>query len=158
MPRPSTYNRETADYVCEQLARGRSLKDICDNDEQAPSHETIRKWRRDNPDFDTQFLQARQDGVHVYVDEMREIENEIRNGRLDPAAARVILDTRKWIASKLNPRTYGDKIEATINAPGSFIGVLDALERRMKTIDSTATEEAEPEEIECKPKLVHSSD
>jgi hypothetical protein len=38
---------------------------------------------------------------------------------LDPNSRRIRVDTRKWIASKLKPKKYGDKIElgGDTNAP-----------------------------------------
>jgi hypothetical protein len=45
------------------------------------------------------------------------------------------VDARKWIASKLKPRTYGDRIDMTVR--DERISVLDALEQaqsRVKTL------------------------
>lgn len=35
----------------------------------------------------------------------------MRNGTIDASQARVEIDTRKWIASKILSKRYGDKLE-----------------------------------------------
>ena len=44
---------------------------------------------------------------------------DMRNGVIDAGMARVEIDARKWVASKLLPRRYGDKMEVdmTTNLP-----------------------------------------
>ena len=36
---------------------------------------------------------------------------DMRNGTIDASMARVEIDTRKWLASKVLPKRYGDKLE-----------------------------------------------
>lgn len=43
------------------------------------------------------------------VEEFEKIMEKVEAGTLDPQTAKVIMDGRKWIASKLFPRQYGDK-------------------------------------------------
>lgn len=43
------------------------------------------------------------------VERLESAIEEMRNGQLDPKAARVEIDARKWIASKLLPKQWGDK-------------------------------------------------
>lgn len=40
------------------------------------------------------------------------------NGEGDPKRDRLRVDTRKWLASKLKPKKYGDKVDLTHSGPG----------------------------------------
>lgn len=44
---------------------------------------------------------------------------------IDPNARRVMVDTRKWLLSKLVPKKYGDKLD--LNVSGSLTTVIEEL-------------------------------
>ena len=58
---------------------------------------------------------------------------------------RVRVDVRKWAASKLRPRAYGDRLEVAVQTPGiSILQALEAANRRVSeglTIDGEVIEE-----------------
>jgi hypothetical protein len=72
-----------------------------------PDRETVRRWRRENEEFRGQYARARVDQADSLAEEIVAIADTEK----DPAKARVRIDARKWYASKLNPKTYGDKLE-----------------------------------------------
>ncbi len=49
----------------------------------------------------------------AYKDEVgiEKLVVQTERGQIDPAAARVAIDGRKWLAGKRNPKVYGDKIQ-----------------------------------------------
>lgn len=49
---------------------------------------------------------------------------------------RMQVDARKWIASKLKPRTYGDRIDMTVR--DERISVIDALEAAKARVNGLA--------------------
>ncbi len=55
-----------------------------------------------------QYARARERQADFGADEIREIAD---NQSLDPNSRRVMVDARKWIASKLMPRVYGDRLD-----------------------------------------------
>ena len=61
---------------------------------------------------------------------------------------RVRIDVRKWAASKLRPRAYGERLEVAVQPPGiSILQALEAAHRRViedRTIDMEAMEEHAP--------------
>lgn len=62
-------------------------------------------------------LQASYSRAHVISNETR-VEDLVaiaENPTIDPQRAKNIIEVRKWIASKINPRKYGDKIEVNVN-------------------------------------------
>lgn len=115
------FDQKIADEICERLAKGQSLRKICgpERDDFIPGATTVFGWLDSIPAFAQQYARARELQAEHYADEMVEIadspnatvgatgEPEIR----DPARDRLRVDTRKWIASKLLPKKYGDKID-----------------------------------------------
>jgi hypothetical protein len=120
--RPSEYTLETADRICEQLAEGMSLRSVCKADDM-PSTVTVFKWLRTYPEFLSQYARAKEESADALADEMLDIADESErdtvideNGNARPnnewiSRSRLRVDTRKWIASKLKPKKYGDKLE-----------------------------------------------
>jgi hypothetical protein len=123
--RPSDFTQDLADRICSELAEGRSLRSVCKED-WAPETRTIFRWLRLNDEFCRQYARAKEESADSLADEIIEIaddgtndfvERQTRNGTyvaLNPEAAarsRLRVDARKWIASKLKPKKYGEKIE-----------------------------------------------
>jgi hypothetical protein len=106
MGRPSIYTQNLADNICNRLALGDSLRKICADDEM-PDLTTIMEWIRNKPDFSKQYAQAREEQAETYADQLIHIADEESD---DVNRARLRIDTRKWVAMKLKPKKYGDKI------------------------------------------------
>ena len=51
------------------------------------------------------------------VEQFESIIEKAERGEIDPQTARVVMDGRKWIASKLFPRQWGDKVAVTGGDP-----------------------------------------
>jgi len=106
--RPSyRYDAKQAFKFLEEMAKGeRSMREIC-TDKGMPSRSLIFHWVRENPEFAALYHEARDIQLHGYVDDTVYISDT----ETDAAKARVRIDTRRWVASKLLPKYYGDKIE-----------------------------------------------
>lgn len=123
MGRPSTYAQETADAICDRLAVGESLRSIC-RDEAMPCLSSVFKWLGLHPEFADQYARAREEQAESLADEIVSISDEAdvaakHEGEdvrlaLDATAIarnRLRVDARKWVASKLKPKKYGDRIQ-----------------------------------------------
>lgn len=109
MGRPSKYTVELAAEICLRIADGESLKKITD-EEAMPSRVTVHQWLIDDKEFLNKYEAAKALQADVYADEMDDIAH---NEEIDTQRARLIIDTRKWVASKLKPKRYGDKLDMT---------------------------------------------
>jgi hypothetical protein len=120
--RSSLYTPELADKVCEELASGRTLRDVC-RDEGMPTETTIRHWVLENREgFSSQYARAREVGYQAMADELLEIADngtndwmerdgrEVLNGE-NVQRSRLRVDSRKWLLSKALPKVYGDKVQ-----------------------------------------------
>lgn len=124
MGRPSEYTQEIADRICAQLSEGISLRTVCKADDM-PDKTTVFKWLRTYPEFLNQYTRAKDESADALVEESLDIADEASNdwmARNDPEnpgwvvngehiqRSRLRIETRKWMASKLKPKKYGEKL------------------------------------------------
>ena len=105
---PLNHNQQKQfNMVCARIAGGESLRSAC-KDKDLPDRDTINRWL--NADNDGalcgQYARAREEQADFYADEIVTIADT----EPDAAIARVRIDARKWVASKLRPKRYGDKL------------------------------------------------
>lgn len=79
-------------------------------------------WLGENQSFAEQYARAKKEQVELLVEDMLEIaddgrndtfEDEDGNGHTDSDViqrSKLRVDTRKWLASKLMPKKYGDAV------------------------------------------------
>lgn len=111
----TAFSQDIADEIVSRLATGQCLADITSLDHM-PATSTVYKWLASIPSFAEAYAQARATLVERWADEIVTLADEpIEPG--DNAAvqrARLRVDTRKWLMSKLAPRKYGDRVEHVI--------------------------------------------
>jgi len=107
--RPSLYTTEIAAEICRRISNGECLRDICKGDG-FPSRDTVYEWRRVHPEFAEWYTKARQDQADTYVDELVALSDAPSESADEVAYRRLQIDTRKWAATRLHPRFYGDKV------------------------------------------------
>lgn len=113
--RPSDYTQEMADYICAELADGKSLRAICRDHEDLNTGKVMR-WLGANKEFQEQYARARELQADALFDETLDIADQYDTAKdiLTPDLinrAKLRIDTRKWIAGKLRPKKYGEKIQ-----------------------------------------------
>ena len=113
--RPTKYSQEMVDKICEQIANGKSLRAICAGDDM-PSATTVFKWLNENQDFSEQYARASDKQAVYYFEEIVEIADSVEADSAAVAKARLQVDARKWAASKLAPKKYGDKSELDVKS------------------------------------------
>lgn len=98
------------DLICEKIASGMSLRAIAATGETPKPGVICRELSLDT-EFAEQYARARQAQADVLFDELIEIADDRSD---DPASRRVRVDARKWAASKLKPKVYGDKVDLQV--------------------------------------------
>lgn len=140
MGRPSMYTQEIADFICERIADGESLRNICLGDEM-PCRSSVFKWLNENKSFSDQYARAREAQADHMADEILAIADETDRDTIDTeggerannewiARSRLRVDARKWLASKMAPKKYGDKLDVGIG------GIEGAPEVKVKIVKS----------------------
>lgn len=106
--RPSDYLVEVADDICSLLAKGESLNSICKK-EGFPSRNTVYRWLRENTEFRDNYARATDDRADSIFEEMLDISDNVIPDNAEIAKARLKIDTRKWVLSRMNPKKFSDK-------------------------------------------------
>jgi hypothetical protein len=120
--RPTKHSAGLASHICALLAEGKSLREIC-RDENMPAESTVRLWVVDDRDgFSAQYARAREAQADYWAEQIVEIADDGSNDtytdkdgneRTDQeviARSRLRVDTRKWLMARMAPKRYGDKI------------------------------------------------
>ena len=81
-----------------------------------PSTSTVCKWLNENQDFSEQYARARGRQADHYFEEIVEIADSVEADSAAVAKARLQVDARKWAASKLAPKKYGEKTELDVKS------------------------------------------
>jgi transposase-like protein len=104
--RPSDYSPEKAEAICSLIASGESVRAISQRDDM-PAESTIYLWLAKESAFSERYARAREQQADVYAQEIVSIADEAKDAQI----ARLQMDARKWAASKLAPKKYGDKLD-----------------------------------------------
>lgn len=108
------------DAICEGIAQGKSARAMCI--ETGISQQTLWNWLAADKSFFEQYARAKELCADFIAEEILEIADDKSgdkkfddNGReiTDHEfinRSRLRVDARKWYASKLSPKKYGDKI------------------------------------------------
>lgn len=124
------FSQDLFDRICERIADGESLRTIC-ADEDMPNKATVFRWLANDKGLSDQYARARDAQADALFDEILDIADTAVNdwmelhGQEDAGwrvngehiqRSRLRIDARKWMAGKLRPKVYGDKLE--VNGPG----------------------------------------
>ena len=112
MGRKTTFTAEVGCKICELLADGHSLLAISKMPDMPPIT-TLQGWAW-NADWSSEafvvnYARARALQAHREFDELKEVEGELKAGKIDPHTARVLIDSIKWRLAKMLPRVYGER-------------------------------------------------
>ncbi len=134
--RPSDFTSAVADAICERLADGESLKSICSS-EGMPHRATVFRWLGAHAEFRDSYARAREAQADALFDEILDIANTPLTGektKVDKDGnvvemtkadmiehRRLQIDARKWIAAKLRPKVYGDKLDVDVTGALDFV-------------------------------------
>jgi hypothetical protein len=113
MARPSLYTDKKAEEICERLAEGESLHEIC-HDKHMPTTRTVWNWIEKNDAFFRDYMRAREMQGHAHAGMAIEAATKAK----DAGLGRLAYDALKWHASKMVPKVYGDKTEVQVVGPG----------------------------------------
>ena len=125
MGRPSKYSEEISEKICDEIsASSKSLGKICKSLD--VSTVSVFRWLDENEDFRNRYARAREiqadflaeEIIEIADDSSRDTKSVVKGGQVIEVEdtewtnrSKLRVDARKWIASKLKPKKYGDKIQ-----------------------------------------------
>lgn len=111
------------DYICESIASSnKGLVTILSNGFNGlnlPDYVTIDRWLREDEALCQRYAIAKDSQADYLAEEMIELADTCT----DPQKARLQIDTRKWIAAKLKPKKYSDKLDLNHSGAVEFTGL-----------------------------------
>jgi hypothetical protein len=126
MGRRSTFTQELADEICNRIAEGEPLRQIC-RDEHMPNFVTVYDWRDSNPEFAQRLARAREIGEEVIEQGTLEIADDGRNDWMEKfndkgesigwtlngehvQRSKLRIETRLKLLKVWNPAKYAEKL------------------------------------------------
>jgi hypothetical protein len=125
--------------VVSRMATGKSLSSVL-REPGMPPWATFNRMLRSNEQLRVAYDKAVQDRADKLADEIIELSDAVMpEGLRGPEASawvqqkRLQVDARKWVASKLKPRTYGDRIDVSV--VDQRISVIDAINEAQARVE-----------------------
>lgn len=142
---PLTYTKELGEEICNKISiSDYGLKRLCKENSHWPCRQTIFEWRIKIKEFGDMYTKAKQDQIETLIDNCLDIADDTSHDtiiRIDDNGnekeicnsewinrSRLRIDTRKFLAQKLSPKIYGDKVQHNANLNISQEDSLKALE------------------------------
>lgn len=119
------FSQEVFDIICERIAEGESLRAIC-ADDGMPTKSNVFRWLSADGSRADQYARARECQADSIFDEILHIADTPVLGQKRKTTSdgkeevsfgdmiehrRLQVEARKWMAGKLRPKVYGDKLE-----------------------------------------------
>ena len=150
--RKTEYDPAIAAEICTRISCGESLRQIC-MEERMPVHSTVYLWLLQNKQFSDNYAKAREEQADTLADEIQAIADEPPAEIVDDKGVsrtdsgwvtwqKNRIDARKWVASKLKPKKYGDRqilagdAESPIEVK-SNTEIFDALLQNLELVQQT---------------------
>ena len=135
------YTQEMSTAICRAVSTAPyGLERICRDNPTFPRAATIYCWRLDYPDFAEKYAEAKRIQADILAENIMDISDDTSNDyivddegkeRLNGEhiqRSRLRVDSRKWMASKLLPKIYGDKVQNEVIATVRHEDALKELE------------------------------
>ena len=106
---PVEYDPELVQRICDLIAGGGLLDDICALDGM-PTRQAFRLWRKRYPEVAQAYQEAKEAQIEAYVEETIRIADSTPPVADHVARNKLMIATRQWYAEKLVPKVYGNKV------------------------------------------------
>lgn len=119
--RPSRFSDAVASQILSRVIQGESLPFIC-RDPDLPPYKTVANWLfsqdQEIKPFQEAYARAKEAQGEYFVEQLLAISDDDSKDEKTPIQVqrdRLKIDTRKWLASKLLPKKYGDQPQLVVS-------------------------------------------
>lgn len=123
MARLSEYDFELCKEICEQVAGGLNIKDALKKNDKYPSWPTFRRWKIENSELLTLYVNSLRDKAVALESEMDEYRDMLLDGEIDASTYNTLVQTLKWKMAKFYPKMFGDKQQVDVTSDGEKINI-----------------------------------
>ncbi len=110
MGRKSTFKQEIADEICERIATGEPLIQIC-LDKKMPAYRTVYDWLKESDDFATNYARARDIGYDLMAENQVNIASGLKGSSGDVQRDKLMIETNFRLLKAWKPSKYGDRVD-----------------------------------------------
>jgi len=130
--------------ILEAIANGAALSTALNRVSPSPSYAWAKLQLRTNHELKIAYQQAVEDRADRLAEELMELADTPIPEGLDGAGRsawvqqmRLRVDVRKWVASKLKPKTYGERLDLSVSQESiSITKALEEANKRVLVIDA----------------------
>lgn len=151
----TAYNPAMALEMCERIADGETLRELCAPGNGFVTYYTFRRWCLTQPELSAAYREARTLSAIRFEEESIDLAREIRN---TPGTAQrvrafdIAMNHLRWVAARRNPQLFSEKAAIKLTVPIQINTNLDlggnTIDQNMgKDGKSTYTLEATVEEV-----------
>lgn len=145
----SIFTQALFDKICNQIAEGKSLREICEQ-KNMPNRKTFRTWRMRTVELQQQYDLACLDREETYFEQIIAIADESRagfktttksNGDIETVEtdmterAKIQIDARKWTLARMNRKKYGDHVTEELTGPNGGPLQIERVRLNMKPVE-----------------------
>lgn len=113
MARLTEYNYDLCVEICNELANGQNIKRILDSNDKYPDWTTFRRWKQNNEELRTLYINSQQDKAIALENELDDLRDMLKSKEIDASTYNVLAQTLKWKMAKFYPKVFGEKIDHT---------------------------------------------
>jgi hypothetical protein len=120
--------------VLGEMVKGRTLKNVIDNDVREIEYEAFFRWIKRDPARVERYKEAKELRTEWWAGRLVEIA-EADDSIEDVARSKLRIDTYKWLMGADNRRVYGDTKQVEINQSISITAALEKARARLPAAD-----------------------
>lgn len=144
--------KEIVDFVCNEIAEGKSLRSVLSCNDNMPARNTFLEWIDKDHEKANQYARAMELRQEVIFEEILEISDTPQEGVTKKETDKGVeiitsdmtqhrklqVDARKWVLGKMNPKKYGERLNQDIEIKRDSIKEMtdEELESRLGEIIS----------------------
>ena len=119
--KPRYQTKKNASFILTEIKSGRSLREVCKTNNWPLT--TVYDWLQ--RDYAEQYVQAQDARADAMFDELVEIADAPMADKVEVMQAKLKIDPRKWIMSRMKPKKYGDKVDVSMGGKVTHDGTVN---------------------------------
>lgn len=100
----------------------------------------ISKWISSDPDRQEAWRKAKQLAADKYADQVAETIEAVKQGTMGANEAKTVMSGAQWLASRLSPAQWGDRLEVNQTTVDITALHIEAMRNQMRTVSQVDKE------------------